>query len=172
MGGPAQSAPSDYVALDRVGDMDFDWFGDWQAWAALAMLLGVAELFSLDLVLLMLAVGAGVGVLAALLGAPVFAQILIALGTSVAMLALARPSLVKRFHAGPELTLGHDALVGKEAVAVSEITAQGGQIRVGGDVWSARPFDETMVIREGARVDIFEIRGATALVHEIPEIDS
>lgn len=149
-----------------------DWFGEWQAWAALAMLLGVAELFSLDLVLLMLAVGAGVGMLTAMVGLGLPFQIILALGSSVAMLALARPGLVKRFHAGPELTLGHNALVGKEAVAVSEITRQGGQIRIGGDVWSARPFDETAVIRAGARVDIFEIKGATAVVHEIPELDS
>lgn len=152
--------------------MEFDWFRDWQAWSALAMLLGVAELFSLDLVLLMLAVGAGVGVLTALLGLPVFVQVLAALGTSVAMLALARPSLVRRFHAGPELTLGHDALVGKQGIAVSEISEQGGQIRVNGDLWTARPYDETAVIPAGAHVDIFQIKGATALVHEIPQIDS
>jgi membrane protein implicated in regulation of membrane protease activity len=151
-----------------------EWFREnaWAAWTGAAILLGVAELLSLDLVLLMLAVGAGAGVVAALLGAPFALQLLAAIGTAVAMLALVRPSMVKRLHSGPELTLGHDALVGKQAVAVSEVTSQGGQIRVGGEVWSARPYDETAVIREGARVDIFEIKGATALVHEIPELES
>jgi membrane protein implicated in regulation of membrane protease activity len=151
-----------------------EWFREnaWAAWTGAAILLGVAELLSLDLVLLMLAIGAGAGVVAALLGAPFALQLLAAIGTAVAMLALVRPSMVKRLHSGPELTLGHDALVGKQAVAVSEVTSQGGQIRVGGEVWSARPYDETAVIREGARVDIFEIKGATALVHEIPELES
>ncbi len=151
-----------------------DWFGQyaWQIWAGLALTLGVAEMFSLDLFLLMLAVGAGVGMIVALLGLPVFVQILAVLGASVAMLALVRPSIVKRVHSGPDLTLGHDALVGRQGVAVSEISADGGQVRIGGELWSARSYDETMVIPEGARVDIFGIKGATALVHAMPQIDS
>jgi membrane protein implicated in regulation of membrane protease activity len=151
-----------------------DWFGEhvWATWAGLAVLLGVAELFSLDLVLLMLAVGAGVGVLTAVLGLPVAVQILAALGASVAMLAFVRPGIVKRLHSGPELTLGHKALVGKQGVVVSQVTADGGQIRISGELWSARAFDETEVIEEGARVDVFEIKGATALVHKIPELDA
>lgn len=151
-----------------------DWLGknEWASWAGLAMLLAIAELFSLDLFLLMLAMGAGVGMLAALLGLPIAVQVLAALGSAVAMLALVRPSIVKRLHSGPELTLGHNALVGRQAVAVSEVTADGGQIRVDGEVWTARCYDETMVIPPGARVDIFQIKGATALVHQIPQLDS
>ncbi|CAN5332659.1 NfeD family protein [soil metagenome] len=151
-----------------------DWLGknEWASWAGLAMLLAIAELFSLDLFLLMLAMGAGVGMLAALLGLPIAVQVLAALGSAVAMLALVRPSIVKRLHSGPELTLGHNALVGRQAVAVSEVTADGGQIRVDGEVWTARCYDETMVIPSGARVDIFQIKGATALVHQIPQLDS
>ena len=150
-----------------------DWFRDhmWETWTALAILLGLAELLSLDLVLLMLAVGAGAGILTALLGLPIGVQILAAIGTAVAMLALVRPSIVKRMHGGPELVLGHDALVGRTGVVVSRVTRDGGQVRIGGELWSARPYDESEVIEEGARVDVFQIKGATALVHPIPELD-
>jgi membrane protein implicated in regulation of membrane protease activity len=144
----------------------------WETWTALAILLGVAELFSLDLVLLMLAVGAGAGILTALLGLPIAVQMLAAIVTSVAMLALVRPNVVKRLHSGPELTLGHDALVGRQGLAVSEITADGGRIKIGGELWSALPYDETLTIKEGARVDVFQIKGATAYVHPVPEIES
>jgi membrane protein implicated in regulation of membrane protease activity len=129
-----------------------EWFQDWQAWLGVAIALGVAELFSLDLILLMMAAGAVVA--------------------SVGMLALVRPSIVKRLHSGPELTLGHAALVGKQGVVVDEVSMQGGQIRVGGELWTARPFDETEVIEAGSSVDIFEIRGATAYVHRIPTLGS
>jgi membrane protein implicated in regulation of membrane protease activity len=151
-----------------------EWFRDhlWETWTGLAILLGVAELFSLDLVLLMLALGACVGVVTALLGLPVAVQILAALAASVAMLALVRPSMAKRLQSGPELTLGHNALVGRTGVAVTEITADGGQVRIGGELWSARAFDETAVIRPGARVDVFQIKGATAVVHAVPELDA
>lgn len=151
-----------------------EWFREhaWETWMALAILLGVAELFSLDLILLMLAVGALVGVLTALIGLPVAAQILAAVGGSVAMLALVRPSVVKRLHDGPTLLQGHDKLLGKTGVVVSEVSSDGGQVRIAGELWSARPFDEDLVIEPGARVDVFEIRGATAVVHKIPELDS
>ena len=150
------------------------WFAEygWQTWTALAILLGLAELLSLDLFLLMLAVGAGAGVLTALLGLPVGVQVLAAIGTSIAMLALVRPSIVKRLHGGPELVQGHQALVGKQGVVVARVTGDGGQVRIGGELWTARAYDETAVIEEGARVDVFQIQGATALVHEIPQIDA
>ena len=45
-------------------------------------------------------------------------------------------------------------------------------MRIGGELWSARAYDETETIEPGARVDIFQIKGATALVHPIPELDS
>lgn len=151
-----------------------EWFRDhaWETWTALAILLGLAELLSLDLVLLMLAVGAGVGVLTALIGLPVAVQILAAVGAATAMLLFVRPSIVKRLHSGPELRLGHDALVGRQGVAVSEITADSGQVTIGGDLWTARPYDETITIHEGARVDVFQIKGATAYVHPVPAIES
>jgi membrane protein implicated in regulation of membrane protease activity len=149
-----------------------DWFQEWQAWLAVAIGLGVAELFSLDLMLLMLATGALAGMTAALLGLALPIQIVVAVIVSVGMLAVVRPGLVKRFHGGPELTLGHNALIGKQGVVVDEVSAQGGQIRVGGELWTARPYDETEVIAAGEAVDIFEIRGATALVHRIPTLGS
>ena len=149
-----------------------EWLQDWQAWLGVAIALGVAELFSLDLVLLMMSAGALAGMVVALLGLPVAIQVLVAVGVAIGMLALVRPSIVKRLHSGPELTLGHAALVGKQGVVVDEVSMQGGQIRVGGELWTARPYDETEVIEPGASVDIFEIRGATAYVHRIPTLGS
>lgn len=151
-----------------------DWLQDhmWETWMGLAILLGVAELFSLDLILLMLAVGAVVGGVAALIGLPVAVQILGAVAASVAMLSIVRPSVVKRLHSGPNLVLGHDKLVGKQAVVISEVSADGGQVRIAGEIWSARPYDDDAVIEPGAKVDVFEIRGATAVVHKIPELGS
>jgi len=149
-----------------------DWLRDhlWETWAGLAILLGVAELFSLDLILLMLAAGAAVGAVAALIGLPVAVQILGAVAASVAMLALVRPSVVKRLHSGPQLVTGHDKLIGRQGVVVSEVSSESGQVRIAGELWTARPYDEDAVIEPGAKVDVFEIRGATAVVHKIPEL--
>ncbi len=102
-----------------------DWLGDnlWAGWLALAIALGVAELASLDLILLMLAAGAIVGAISAGVGLPFVLQILLAGGASVAMLALVRPSVVKRLHSGPELQLGHGKLVGRQALVTEDVTS-------------------------------------------------
>jgi membrane protein implicated in regulation of membrane protease activity len=151
-----------------------EWLGDhlWAGWLALAIALGAAELASLDLILLMLAVGAITGAITAGIGLPIVLQILIAGGASVAMLALVRPNLVKKLHGGPDLQLGHGKLVGKQGVVTETITALNpGRVRLAGDVWSAEPYDESLTIEAGETVEVFEIRGATAYVHPLPRLD-
>jgi membrane protein implicated in regulation of membrane protease activity len=148
-----------------------DGFDGWQAWLALAVALGVLELFSLDLVLLMLAAGAVVGMLANLAHLALWVQVLAAVAASVAALGVLRPSMVKRLHSGPTLVLGHDALVGRQGLVVETVSSQGGQVRINGELWTARPYDDDQVIEPGAKVDVFQIKGATAMVHPIPELD-
>src|SRR5437879_4722771 len=98
------------------------WFQDnaWAAWLAAACLLGLAELLSLDLVLLMLAGGALVGMLVSLTPAGLPLQIIAAAVTAISMLLLVRPNIVRRLHSGPELRTGPAALIGKEGFAVAE----------------------------------------------------
>lgn len=151
-----------------------DWLSEhaWAAWLGAAALLGMAELVSLDLVLAMLAVGAVAGVLTAVLGGAVVLQFLVAGVTAVAMLALVRPSLVARLHQGPELRLGTSKLLGQRAVVTQRITGLSvGQIKLAGETWTAAPYDEHVTIEPGATVEVFEIRGATAYVHPIPELE-
>jgi len=151
-----------------------DWLSEhaWAAWLGIAAALGMAELMSLDLVLIMLAVGAMAGMLTAVLGAAVVFQVLVAGGAAVAMLALVRPSLIARLHQGPELRLGTSKLLGQRAVVTQRITGLSvGQIRLAGETWSAAPYDEHDVIEPGATVEVFEIRGATAYVHPLPELN-
>lgn len=152
----------------------WDGLGDnvWAVWLGLSIVLGVAELASLDLVLLMLAAGALGGMVTALLGAGVAIQVLVAAATAVAMLALVRPSMVARLHKGPDLKHGPAALIGTEGFAIMEITGRSGQVKLGGEVWTARPYSEDAVIPAGAKVQVFEIRGATAYVYEVPELGS
>jgi membrane protein implicated in regulation of membrane protease activity len=152
-----------------------DWLSDHVAgvFLALAILLGIAEMFSLDLILGMLALGALVGVVTALLGAGFAVSAIAAAVASVACLAVVRPPLIKRLHSGPELTLGHGKLVGQQGVVTERITGlEAGRVKLAGEIWSARPYDETLSIEPGSTVEVLEIRGATAYVHPVPSIDS
>ncbi len=152
-----------------------DWLGDHLAetWLALGLLLGVAEMFSLDLVMIMLAVGAFAGMVAALLSAPLVVQLLVAAGSSVAMLALVRPPMAKKFHGGPELRLGPTNLVGTQGVVTKQITShETGRVKLSGEVWSALPYDESTTIIAGETVEVLQIKGATAYVHPVPTLES
>jgi membrane protein implicated in regulation of membrane protease activity len=142
----------------------------WVVWATLAILLGVAEVFSLSLVLLMLAGGALVGALVAAIGLPVAVQVIAAGLSATAMLTFVRPSVVRQLHAGPQLVTGHAALIGEMGFAVDEVTVHGGQVKLRGEIWTARPYDDTEVIPPGAKVEVYQIKGATALVAQVPEL--
>jgi membrane protein implicated in regulation of membrane protease activity len=137
----------------------------------LAVVLGMAEMVSLDLVLLMLAIGAVVGALAALASFPVVLQVLLAGGGAAAMLSLVRPNLLRHLHGGPDLVTGMGKLVGQQGLVTEELSAHSpGRVKVGGEIWSAQPYDESLTIAPGATVEVFAIRGATAYVHPVGEL--
>ncbi len=136
-------------------------------WIILAAVLGVAEIFTLTASLGLLAVAALAAAGAAALGLGPFAQFVIFSVVAVAGLVGVRP-LVKRQlrpRYGPQHRFGVAALVGRQARVVQEVTGHAGRVRIGGEEWSARAYDETLVIPAGTTVDVIEIEGATALVY-------
>lgn len=139
----------------------------WAIWLSLAAVLVVLELSSLDLVFLMLAVGAFAGMTVSFATDNLAIQVLVAIGVAVAMLFLIRPSVVKRLHRGAELISGAQGLIGKEGFVLEPMTqAHPGRVKIGGDEWSGRPTDDS-IIPAGAKVVITAIDGATALVSKI-----
>ena len=145
-----------------------DWLGDhgWALWLSLAFLLAVAEIVSLDLVLVMLAVGAlaaaGVAVLAPDLW---WLQIVVASGVSVGMLALLRPTLIERVRSMPGYRSSTAKMVGSTGTAVTQIDRSGGEVKVEGQSWTARPYSSEVVIEAGTEVEVYEIDGAIAVVY-------
>ena len=147
-----------------------DWFSghDWQVWLVAALLLAGAELTTTDFTLLMLAVGAGIACILAAIGIPVVGQVIVFAIASVALLAFVRPSFVRRMHAGPTLKTGTQSLIGKDGLVLERVTAYSGRIKLSGEVWSARTYDETVVVEPGQKVEVAEIDGATAVIYPIP----
>jgi len=146
-----------------------EWLGAhaWAAWIALAVILGVVEVTTLDLVFGMLAVGAFVGALVAVPGAPVVVQALVAMGVALAMLLVVRPIALRHLRQpSAAARTGVAALIGRQAVTLTPVDGAGGQIKLAGEVWSARSFDAHVTIAAGRTVDIVEIDGATAVVYE------
>jgi membrane protein implicated in regulation of membrane protease activity len=152
-----------------------DWLGDhlWAGWLTLAVALGVLELVSLDLFLIMLAGGAVIGAIVALLGAPFALQVVLALISAVGLLGVIRPGVVRRLHSGPTLRTGAEALIGKRATVLREL-AHGtpGRVKIGGEEWTAEPYDEDDRIEPGEVVDVVQIKGATAYVLRVHRLES
>jgi len=144
-----------------------DWLSDhmWESWLALAVVLGVLELVSLDLFLIMLAGGAVVGAITALAQGPIALQVVLALISAVGLLGVIRPGVVRRLHSGPDLKTGAEALIGKRATVLRELThSTPGRVKIGGEEWTAAPYDEDDRIEAGEVVDVVQIKGATAYV--------
>jgi membrane protein implicated in regulation of membrane protease activity len=139
--------------------------GSWIVWLVLAAVLGVAEIMTTTLAFGLIAVGAVAAGVVGVAGGGLPFQ-LVAFGVaSAAGLGVVRPIAVRHIKQPPLLRTGTSALVGRSAKVVEEVTDDGGKVRIGGELWSARPYDESQVIPVGSSVDVFAIEGATALVH-------
>ena len=135
-------------------------------WLIAAAALGVAEMLTTTLALGLMAVGALAAALAEGAGGSPLLQIAVFVVVSLAGIVLIRPIALRRLRRRAPLRTGIAALVGQTGYVLADVTPHAGRVRIGGEEWSARPYDEMSVIPAGSTVDVLQIRGATALVHQ------
>ena len=138
-------------------------------WLIVAFGLAGAEALTGSMFMLMLSGGA----LAAagsswLLNLPIWADGAVFLVVSVLLLVLVRPVLRKRLTPAKDLPTGVKALEGKSALVLDRVACDEGQVKVDGQVWTARPMNEGDVFEPGERVTVLHIDGATAVVWKNP----
>jgi membrane protein implicated in regulation of membrane protease activity len=145
-----------------------DGFGDydWVAWIGLAVVFGIVEVTTLDLVFAMLAAGAVAGAVTGLVTDAALLQVIVALVVSVAMLAVVRPLALRHLRTPLAIRTGTAALVGERGVVLEPVDGDGGRVKLRGEVWSARSFDPHHTIEAGRHVEVVQIDGATAVVYE------
>lgn len=136
----------------------------WPWWIAAAIALGIAELFTGDLIFLMIAVGSLAAALAAYLEVPVLGQVLIGGGVALLLLFFVRPLALRLMRPQEETVTNTPRLVGKPAVVLEEVHERDGRIKLDGEVWSARTDDPAITLTVGADVTVLRIDGATAIV--------
>ncbi|MGH3391699.1 MAG: NfeD family protein [Actinomadura sp.] len=137
----------------------------WVWWLVIALALGIAEVLTTFLVFGMFAAGAGAAALAAAAGANVVVQAVAFVVVSTALLITVRPVARRHLRMPPETRTGSAALVGRTAVVTQRVDGQGGRVKIGGEIWSARALHPEQILETGATVDVVEIEGATALVY-------
>jgi membrane protein implicated in regulation of membrane protease activity len=154
-------APPPGMLSEDDGRMD-----TWIIWLVAALLLGAGELHARGLFLAPLAAGAAVAAAASLAGAGAAVSIVIFVLLSVLVLRTLRPLALRHGRPAAALRTGAAALVGQTALVVERIAnlEDVGRVRINGELWTARSFDDGAVIETGSVVEVVSIHGATALV--------
>ncbi len=133
-------------------------------WLIVAFGLAGAEALTGDMSLLMLSGGALAAGGSSWLGVPLWADGAVFLVVSVLLLVLVRPALRRRLTPTQGLPTGMKALEGKNALVLDRVARDEGQVRVDGQVWTARPLNDGDVFEPGELVTVMNIDGATAVV--------
>lgn len=148
-----------------------DWLREtqWLWWVGAALVLGLVEVASLDLVFAMLTVGALVGAGVAFAGGSFTAQVLVATGVAALLLVVVRPVALRKLEpAGPTQRTNTAAHVGREAEVLRTVTAREGLVKLAGEEWSARSAAAGRTFEAGQIVSVVRIDGATAVVDARP----
>lgn len=141
----------------------------WLIWLIVSVGLVVAEIFSLDLVLIMFAAGALAAAGTAVVTDNLFVQAVVFAVVSVLALVAARPVVQRRLHpSGDGARTGIEAIKGSTAVVLELVDEHQGLVKIGGEEWTARVFDATQTLEPGQKVQVIDIKGATALVWRQP----
>jgi membrane protein implicated in regulation of membrane protease activity len=139
---------------------------EWVLWMIAAGLLAVGEMFTLGFFLGPVAIAAVLAAIVALAGGGVALQWIVFTAVAGASVLVLRPIARRHLRTPLQLRSGTAALIGSPALVLERVDGQGGQVKIGGETWSARSFDEDQAFEPGTRVEVLKIDGATALVAE------
>jgi membrane protein implicated in regulation of membrane protease activity len=140
----------------------------WVLWVVAAGVFGVGEMLTSGFFLAPFALGAGLAAIAEAASAGELVAWIVFVLASMLSLVLVRPIARSHMQTPPHIRTGSAALLGSDAIVLERIAnAEGvGCVKIGGEVWTARAYDEDQIIETGTRVQVVQIKGATALVTE------
>jgi membrane protein implicated in regulation of membrane protease activity len=138
----------------------------WLVWLIAGVFAAVGEILTAGFFLAPFALGAFGALIAALAGGGDVVQLVVFASLTLAAFALVRPVAKRHLYQPPQLRTGTAALIGRSAIVLERIANDEavGSVRIDGEVWTARAYDDDEVIAAGTKVQVVEISGATALV--------
>ena len=143
----------------------------WVVWIALVLIFVVIEAFTLDFTFLMLALGSVGGLVASLVGADFWLQLVIAAVLAILLIFALRPPLLRRLRHGEDPTPSNlDALKGMTGTVQKDFFDGAGHVKLmNGETWTARTIGGA-ALDEGQKVVVTAIEGATAVVEPAERI--
>jgi membrane protein implicated in regulation of membrane protease activity len=139
---------------------------DWVWWMIAAGVFAIGEIATLGFFLGPIAIAGVAAAIVALAGGGLAAQWIVFIAVSLASLLVLRPIARRHMRTPGQLRTGTAALIGRSAVVLERVDQDGGQVKLAGEVWSARSYDDDEAFEPGDRVEVMQIDGATALVAE------
>jgi membrane protein implicated in regulation of membrane protease activity len=139
---------------------------DWVWWMIAAGVFAIGEIATLGFFLGPIAIAGVAAAIVALAGGGLAAQWIVFIAVSLASLLVLRPVARRHLRTPGQLRTGTAALIGRSAVVLERVDRDGGQVKLAGEIWSARSYDDDEAFEPGARVEVMKIDGATALVAE------
>ena len=138
----------------------------WIVWVIVACVFGVGEALTRRFLIGPFALGAALAAIVDASGAGNLAAWLAFIVISLLVLLAVRPIARSRRQPRAAMRRSKAALIGSRAIVLEDIANSEGMgcVKIGGEVWTARALDEDGVIERGTRVEVVEIKGATALV--------
>ena len=82
-------------------------------------------------------------------------------------LFLLRPTLLEKARRAPGYRSSLDKLIGSFGEVTSRITPHSGEVKIDGQVWQARSYDDTVTIETGERIEVYKLDGITLIVYPI-----
>ena len=136
-------------------------------WLTAMIALLIVEAIVPGLVSIWFAIGAFAALISALLGAPLWLQVVWFLAVSVATLVLTRP-LAQRYVNSRVQPTNADALIGRDCVVTENIDnlAGTGAVKIDGKVWTARAENENGRYAKGDVVKAVKIEGVKLIVKQ------
>ena len=136
-------------------------------WFALIIFFLIMEANTVTVVSIWFAIGALVSMIAALLDAGFWVELILFVAVSAVMLASLRP-VTKKFFTPKIIKTNVDSVIGQQGLVTASVdNLQGtGTVKLGGIEWSARSTEEKQ-IPVGTLVKVDRIEGVKAFVTEV-----
>lgn len=141
----------------------------WIFWLVIAGIFLIIEIWTPDFLLFWIGLGAISAMLVSFLTTNVFIQTAVFVAVSALLIFLTKP-LVKKFAKdSPKVETNAFSIIGKTGVVKEEINSDQGQVKVNGEVWSAKT-EDNLKLEKGTEVEIVKIDGVKAIVKPLTKV--
>ncbi len=142
----------------------------WVFWLIAAGIFFIIEMATIGFLVFWLGIGSLLAMVTSFFVDSIIVQFVVFLVTSTLLIIFTRPLVNKFIKIPKELKTNAYSIIGKKGIVTSKINnVEGsGQIKIDGEVWSAKSIDEEEIEKD-TEIEIIEIDGVKAVVKKVTD---